>query len=902
MRTTGVKLIAETAEYRRDMDGAAKSTDAVKKSIDDVATASDKAGDKIEDLGDDLKDGERGAKELRREIEQAERSLESLAVQFAETSKAADRLDIARAIRKQQSELRQLLKIESLLPSPGESDNVGRSFGGRLFGSISSGLSAAASSAPGAVAGGIMGAALAPSIAAGIGAGISAGVGLGAIVAGVKLVAKDPQVSAAGKEMGERFSRAVSSEAEVFKVPVLKAIGEIDDFLGRTTPKIGRIFGNVAPEVEGLVKHLTGAGDKISDALEGASSRAAEPLRALGLGIENIGGAFGRMIDTLTQRSPEGAAAIDDLANATTHAVDTTTAIVNGVGHVKGWTEAVDDAIDKGRYWVEDHSAISETLSGVGISLDITADGYKKNSEAARLYRQGLIGVNGSANDYNNYIAEAAKKTNALADATTLAQRPQKAFVGTLSAADKAARGELDAMTELSTELRKQADPVFALMKAQDTLKKAQNDVAEATKKHGRESEETRLATRKLAIAALELQGRAGALGGTFNGNLSPAMRATLKAAGLTEQQIKEVERQFKNAKAAGDKFAKNYKAAADLVGNEKVGTELWILNQVQQALKKGTSVPANLVGTLNKGLRGKEGPQGKAAGGRVEGYSPHPAADNIPAMLTADEWVIRQPSARRMEQRHPGALRYINDNGELPGFAAGGAVTWPYPVTAKDTWVPTYDQVVAAVIPKAPGGVTGPWMERLLESRFKVRMISGFRPGSRTLSGNLSYHALNRAVDFPAIKAMAAFMYDHYKPRLKEAITPWQQYNVHNGRSHRYTGAVWNQHNFAGGNAHNHFAMANGGRIGEPVFGVGASGNTYSFGEFGDEFVTNRSPFHLGTGPNGGPQILTNITLNVALAAGANPREAGRQISEQLASYLGGGGSLVVNGQKVLP
>jgi hypothetical protein len=78
----------------------------------------------------------------------------------------------------------------------------------------------------------------------------------------------------------------------------------------------------------------------------------------------------------------------------------------------------------------------------------------------------------------------------------------------------------------------------------------------------------------------------------------------------------------------------------------------------------------------------------------------------------------------------------------------------------------------------------------------------------------------------------MAQFMHDNYKARLKEAITPWQEFNVHNGRSHRYSGAVWRQHNFSGGNAHNHFAMARGGTINEPVFGVGQSGSTYSFGE----------------------------------------------------------------------
>jgi ABC-type sugar transport system substrate-binding protein len=42
-------------------------------------------------------------------------------------------------------------------------------------------------------------------------------------------------------------------------------------------------------------------------------------------------------------------------------------------------------------------------------------------------------------------------------------------------------------------------------------------------------------------------------------------------------------------------------------------------------------------------------------------------------------------------------------------------------------------------------------------------------------------------------------------------------------------------------------------------------------------------------------------VYLTANLAAGANPREAGRQIAEQLKAYIGGGGNVVVRGRKVL-
>ena len=94
------------------------------------------------------------------------------------------------------------------------------------------------------------------------------------------------------------------------------------------------------------------------------------------------------------------------------------------------------------------------------------------------------------------------------------------------------------------------------------------------------------------------------------------------------------------------------------------------------------------------------------------------------------------------------------------------------------------------------------------------VPVISGLRPGSRTLTGNVSYHASGRAFDIKAVLAWARFLNAAFGSRLRELITPWNELNIHNGQPHRYSGAVWNQHNFAGGNAHIHAAMAQGGRI----------------------------------------------------------------------------------------
>jgi TP901 family phage tail tape measure protein len=230
--------------------------------------------------------------------------------------------------------------------------------------------------------------------------------------------------------------------------------------------------------------------------------------------------------------------------------------------------------------------------------------------------------------------------------------------------------------------------------------------------------------------------------------------------------------------------------------------------------------------------------------------------------VVHADEFVVKKESRRRIERQAPGALDAMNATGRLPGYAAGGRViTAPFPVDASKTKIMTLAQALAAVTPAFTGvsvgkGGTLPFILSAVHSQFPgMRLLSGFRRNSRTLSGNVSYHASNRAGDFPPSEEMAAWWDAHYRSRTKEFISPYQQYNIHNGRRHSYTGAVWNQHNFAGGNAHNHIAMQHGGTIMEPVFGVGQSGATYSFGEGGrPERVTPMS------GGGGGGNVYVTV------------------------------------------
>lgn len=101
----------------------------------------------------------------------------------------------------------------------------------------------------------------------------------------------------------------------------------------------------------------------------------------------------------------------------------------------------------------------------------------------------------------------------------------------------------------------------------------------------------------------------------------------------------------------------------------------------------------------------------------------------------------------------------------------------------------------------------------------FGVSVGSGVRPGSRTSSGNTSYHALGRARDFPgppgAMLGFARFLANTYGPRLLELIHTPMGFGIKNGRRVSSFGQKVDADHYD----HVHVAMQRGGRLDRPVF-----------------------------------------------------------------------------------
>ncbi len=525
----------------------------------------------------------------------------------------------------------------------------------------------------------------------------------------------------------------------------------------------------------------------------------------------------------------------------------------------------------------------------------------------------------------------AASKTTAdklgdLNSALDVGAAGQNKYKTAADAAAGAARGEREALGALFTTLKAETDPVFALIDAQKKLKDAQKAYSAAVKAHGKNSAEARAADLDLAKAALGLQGAVGDLSGEFHGKLDPAFVKTLQAAGLTKSQIADVAKQFESAKKSADKYNGNYAAKTSAPGAKQAKTELdnayasahhldgtWEaktsapgakdakhlldiaytsannfagpykasvsvtgypealgklsrLSVYQQALKNG-KIPPGFNGPI-------KGPDGKyyADGGQVGGWSPHSRADNIPAWLTANEWVHPVASVNYYGPQVMRAIQHrqvprevlegfatgqLGKLGDLPlGLADGGPVLWRFLTTAAHTRIPSRAEVESKVGGQAGGflraqnGKPYIWASagpngydcsgiasavyNLLHGRnpyhhtFSTASLPGGWFPKHGIGGPLTV-AWSNPGESPASSTTGHMM------GMAGGLTfeSTGSRGVHLGSSTRRLGDFAHiAHYSNGGPVEAGIAMNRGGTITEPVFGIGASGRTYSFGE----------------------------------------------------------------------
>jgi hypothetical protein len=525
------KTAAASRSAAKNIDSVGDAADDAADSTEKLGKASDSTDEQVERFGKSSRTAAQHVDRLDREIESVEKELRQLAVAFAEAEGVGERFDISKAIRRTEADLRKLNRskglLDGLIPDKLAPD-AGRNLGVELAANIGKGF---ASAKGGIVGGGI--AALAPEIGALVAAGVVGAVGLGGIIGGVALAAKGPAIKGQAKELGKTIGDGLKAEADqAFGRPLAKALDDLGGVAQRSIPKVGKIFDATAPSVQGLTDDLGRFTDGLLSGAVVAAEHSGPVLDQLGDILGDTGESLGKFLAMAGEHSDEAATALGDVNEALQDTITVATTVVDALAAVKGGFD---------------------TFTGDLGKIPVLGAGFDT-------FKRSLMGP-------LPVIAELVKGQDDIGKSSLRNAGPVKDLAGGMDDAARAADGEAYALAGLAKELHAQADPTFALIKAQDDLAKAQGDVAKAQSKYGQDSPQYRDALHQAASAALDLEAAAGQVATTSNGKLTPALKSTLQAAGLTGGQINALEKEFGDAKRSGDRFAKTYTAKVKVNG-----------------------------------------------------------------------------------------------------------------------------------------------------------------------------------------------------------------------------------------------------------------------------------------------------------------------------------------------
>ena len=510
--------------------------------LHDVETAADKAGNKVSDFGRRSSSIKGDLAGLDSGIAKSTESLRMLASALANTDDAAQRIDIKKAMSKVQSDLSaaskakkiKLTELMDLKPDPAAAQSFMSKLGGQLS-SLGPQLSSAVANPVGLALGSGIAIAAAPQLASVMSGLISSGAGLAVIGAGIALAVKnDAGIQQAGQDAGLKFMKALGKGVQVYEGPIRSSLGILEDAGGRVATKLSSAFSATASSIVPLVRDITQGIEGFVDSIANIASNSGPALAGFGDMFRLIMDGLGEGLEAMSSDSESAGATLVMLGGIIGDLIQKT-------GEFIGWLNKMSD------------------LPG---PIKMLKNYYQNAADAS-----------------DNMVGSQAKLAESMTNA------------------EKAARGEVGALSALSQELKAQTDPVFGLIKAQQDMKKAQDDAKKAVKDHGKTSDEAKDAYRRQALAAIDLEGQVGKLGSQFNGKMTPALRSTLKAAGLTDGAIKNLEGQFADAKRTGDKFAKTYKATARVEGAAAARNALYGVQDAANSIPRAVTIAMRITG-----------------------------------------------------------------------------------------------------------------------------------------------------------------------------------------------------------------------------------------------------------------------------------------------------------------
>lgn len=471
----------------------------------------------------------------------------------------------------------------------------------------------------------------------------------------------------------------------------------------------------------------------------------------------------------------------------------------------------------------------------LGISLQDLTDAALGNADAQARVKDRITDVIGPMDQYRvltGQQVEAIKKVRgAVGENNDELNKAKRELEDQRAAGIKAAEGtetltgalqDNTAAAKDNTDQYAHRDAILSKRSAQRDYEQAVDDLTQALKDNGKTLDLGTEKGRANAEALDRLAGRAN----EYRDSAKKAGDSTARLNGIEDDAYKRLyntARQLGLSKTAADRYAASVLGIPPRVttpvttpGSKQANAELEALRRHLLALPTSVGIRVGVTSS------GRTGVTAVAHGGAIG--SGVGTVDEVPLLAMRGEhmWTTREVAGVGGH----GAmfrLRRAAREGRLRGYAAGGIVS-RIPISERATggaqaaaWAEDYLTAAARKALMAMGGGslggTG-WARQwaAVRSAFPwASLLSSYRPGSVTVSGNRSYHAIGRAIDVTPSMQIFDWIRSNYGARSKELIyTPAGSRQIKDGRPHIYSGPVAAQHY-----SHVHWAYDRGGVAG---------------------------------------------------------------------------------------
>jgi len=167
----------------------------------------------------------------------------------------------------------------------------------------------------GAILAGVgLGVVMAPFLGGVISSAVLGTVGGGGVIGGAVLAARDPQVQAAWKDLGQDVLAQLTEASEGFREPLIKAAHEFGAAFRES--QITDVLREAAQLVAPLTAGIAGFVRELGPGLKAAIEAAMPTFRVLASELPQLGKSISNMLRSISSAGPEAAAAMRDLFNA----------------------------------------------------------------------------------------------------------------------------------------------------------------------------------------------------------------------------------------------------------------------------------------------------------------------------------------------------------------------------------------------------------------------------------------------------------------------------------------------------------------------------------------------------------------------------------------------------------